>query len=237
MTDLQALIFDVDGTLAETEEAHRQAFNDTFKAHGLDWQWDRSLYKALLSVTGGRERMRHYIDHYRPGTGADLSNDEIAALHADKTRRYGAIVAAGAISLRPGVARLLREARETGLRLAIATTTSMTNVTTLLASTLGNEAETWFDVTGAAEQASSKKPAPDVYHWVLERLGLPVSACLAIEDSYNGLQAASTAGLTTLITPSLYTRDEDFSVAASIVPDLSSVTLTTLSALLESRTE
>lgn len=224
----QALIFDVDGTLAETEDTHRKAFNKTFRENGLDWNWDRTLYKKLLAVTGGKERMRHFIDDYSPATGRQLQAEDIAALHAKKTNIYNEMVASGEMTLRPGVAELLQQAREVGVRLAIATTTSQANVTTLITSTLGAQALDWFETIGAGEHAKHKKPAPDIYLWVLDKLKLPAAACLAVEDSANGLRAAMAAGLATLITPSVYTDDEDFSQALLQVPDLSHADLKSL---------
>lgn len=218
---LQALIFDVDGTLAETEEAHRHAFNDAFQAAGFAWYWDPSLYLRLLAVAGGRERIRHYLAMLQPEFLADPDLDAlIATLHADKTRRYAERVAAGEVALRPGVRRLLDEAQSAGLRLAIATTTGMSNVLALLDVTLGTGGRERFEAIGAGEQATAKKPAPDVYRWVLEQLDLPPSACLAIEDSSNGLRAALGAGIPTVITRSRYTQDDGVAGAVAVVDDL-----------------
>jgi HAD superfamily hydrolase (TIGR01509 family) len=199
---LQALIFDVDGTLSETEELHRIAFNAAFEAAGLPWQWDQALYAELLLVTGGKERMAHYIEaHGRP------ERPDIAALHKDKTARYTALVDGGGCSLRDGIAETLQEAKAAGLRLAIATTTSRPNVDALLRATLGHDP---FDVIAAGDEVKAKKPAPDVYQLALERLGLPASACIAIEDTLNGLRSAQGAGLRCSITPSLYGGEGPF---------------------------
>jgi beta-phosphoglucomutase-like phosphatase (HAD superfamily) len=167
---LRALIFDVDGTLAETEELHRQAFNQSFAAFGLPWAWDQALYKQLLDVTGGKERIAHFV-----GDGS-LPAETIAALHADKTQRYAHLVASGGVTLRPGVRRLLSEAEGQGVRLAIATTTSRPNVDALLQATLGRQP---FEVIAAGDEVPAKKPAPDIYRLALHRLGLPPSDCAA----------------------------------------------------------
>lgn len=221
MTDLASLIFDVDGTLAENEEGHRAAFNRVFAEWGLGWHWDRAIYDRLLSVTGGRERLHHYIEHYRPSFHPTLPRDQfIGALHARKTEHYVALLAQGGIPLRPGVARLIRESRAQGLRLAIATTTSLSNVIALLEIALGGQARDWFEVIAAGDAVAQKKPAPDIYVNALERLDIDPARCLAIEDSANGLQSALGAGVQTLITTSEYTRNENFSGASLVVDQL-----------------
>jgi beta-phosphoglucomutase-like phosphatase (HAD superfamily) len=217
---LVALIFDVDGTLANTErDGHRVAFNRAFAEAGLPWHWDVVLYSELLAVTGGKERMRHYLERHRPDWPRPVDLDAlIARLHAAKTRHYTALLAEGVIGLRPGVRRLLTETRASGLRLAIATTTTPDNVTALLRAALGPEGESWFEVIGSGDVVPAKKPAPDIYYYVLERLGLPAAACLAFEDSENGLRAAHAAGLKTIVAVNDYTRSQDFS-GATIVLD------------------
>jgi beta-phosphoglucomutase-like phosphatase (HAD superfamily) len=227
---LQALIFDVDGTLADTEcDGHRPAFNAAFEEAALGWHWDVDLYGKLLAVTGGKERIRFYAERYDPDFLAQADADEIIRrLHAAKTRHYLAMLKAGRIPLRPGVAELLIEAHVAGMRLAIATTTTPENVTTLLGASLAPEAINWFEVIGAGDIVPKKKPAPDIYLWVLERLGLPPEACLAIEDSANGLKSALAARLPTLITRSSYTVDEDFHGALAVLPDLASTQLNKL---------
>lgn len=217
---LRALIFDVDGTLAETEEAHRAAFNETFAEAGLPWAWDRETYRNLLKTTGGKERMRAHIDSLGDSAPA-MSDDRIAALHRAKTLRYAANVAAGRAPLRPGVAALIGAARAAGLKLAIATTTSRPNVEALARAAFGREAGEIFDVMACGDEVKRKKPAPDVYLLALDRLGLDAADCLAFEDSRNGLLAAKGAGLAVVVTPGVYTDDEDFSEADILLPDLS----------------
>lgn len=203
---IRALVFDVDGTMAETEELHRSAFNQAFAEAGLSWRWDRDLYKDLLHVTGGRERILAYGG--RIGQTVDA-----AALHRRKTEIYNALLRDGGISLRPGIALLIERARLEGLALAIGTTTSRPNVLSLLDATLGIGAARLFSSIRTGEDVASKKPDPEVYHLVLADLGLPGDHCLCVEDSRNGLLAARAAGLRTLITPSLYSEGEDFSGA------------------------
>jgi HAD superfamily hydrolase (TIGR01509 family) len=230
MNTLQALIFDVDGTLADTErDGHRVAFNLAFRDAGLDWHWDEALYGELLAVTGGKERMRFYCERHLPEFLQQADADaRIKALHAAKTAHYVKLVESGALPLRPGVARLIAEARAAGLRLAIATTTTPENVTVLLRASMAPDAMEWFEVIGAGDVVPAKKPAPDIYRWVLERLGLPPAACLALEDSENGIKSSLAAGIPTLVTESEYTRGQDFSGALAVVPDLEATTLADL---------
>jgi len=219
MKRFAALIFDVDGTLAETEEIHRRAFNESFAHFGLDWHWSAALYAELLLVTGGKERMRHFAA--REGKPlSDLTDGRLAELHRYKTTRFGELIAAGACALRPGVVELLNVARARNQRLAIATTTSRDNVDALLRATLGERGLGLFDPIVAGEDVVDKKPAPDVYLKALDLLGLPACECLAIEDSRNGLISASAAGIPVLITRSAYFRHETFDGAFAVVESL-----------------
>ncbi|WP_306006439.1 HAD-IA family hydrolase [Aquicoccus porphyridii] len=213
----KALIFDVDGTLAETEEAHREAFNRAFTEAGLDWNWSVEDYGRLLKTTGGKERMRRHRDEI----GADGPDDEtIAALHLRKTELYAGILASGELVLRPGVADLIAAAAAAGVRLAVATTTNLPNVEALCRACWGRAASEVFEVIAAGDEVAAKKPAPDVFLLSLERLGLPAGDCIAFEDSLNGLRSARGAGLRVAVTPSAYTADETFAGAEWVLPDL-----------------
>ncbi|MBN9040954.1 MAG: hypothetical protein BGP05_07475 [Rhizobiales bacterium 62-47] len=214
-----ALLFDVDGTLAETEELHRRAFNEAFAFFELPWIWDVALYRRLLRVTGGKERIKFFIREIS-GDDGSISNERIAEIHRFKTARYGALVETGACQLRPGVADLVLAASDRGQRLAIVTTASRHNVDALLEVTFGSAWQRYFPVVICGGDVRHKKPAAEAYLKALDYLELPPDRCLAIEDSRNGLLAAKGAGIPVLITRSHYFQDDDFSGALRIVGDL-----------------
>jgi HAD superfamily hydrolase (TIGR01509 family) len=216
---LQALIFDVDGTLAETEEFHRDAFNQAFARFGFYWLWDRELYKELLKVTGGKERILHYLRQFKP-EDLDRAQPRIAEIHQLKTQIYEEIIQQGAVELRPGVSRLIAEAQSSGVSLAIATTTSLSNVHALLERTIGAREIESFQVIVAGDEAPAKKPSPDAFEIALKRLNKSASECIALEDSANGVMAAQRAGLKVIATPGIYTADDNFTGASSVISDL-----------------
>jgi HAD superfamily hydrolase (TIGR01509 family) len=220
---LKAIIFDVDGTLADTEEAHRQAFNAAFREAGLPWNWSKPQYAELLLTTGGKERIAAYLKSLDLADGERRTlSARIADLHKAKTGHYMRIVSAGEVPLREGVVRLLDEARDAQLPLAIATTTTAANIEALLRTTLGDDALARFAVIGAGDQVVHKKPAPDIYELVLQKLELAADDCVAIEDSANGLTAAKAAGIFTIVTPSYWTQSENFAAADLLLPSLGS---------------
>lgn len=222
MSKLEALIFDVDGTLADTErDGHRVAFNQAFTEYGLDWNWDEDLYGKLLAVTGGKERMAFYLENFNTEYPADESTpDLIKELHASKTRHYTELLSTGCIPLRPGVRGLIDEARSNNMRLAIATTTTPANVTALLEHSLAPGSTDWFEVIAAGDIVPAKKPAPDIYDWALEKLNLPAESCLAFEDSENGIKSSLGAQLKTIITINGYTKEHNFDGAAIVLDNM-----------------
>jgi HAD superfamily hydrolase (TIGR01509 family) len=221
---VRAIIFDVDGTLADTEEGHRVSFNQAFQESGLEWHWDVQLYEKLLKVTGGKERIRHYVDAFLPNFPRPSDCDGfVKSLHALKTRHYTRMLREGLIPLRPGIKQFILDADAAGIALAIATTTSPENVTALLETGLGEDWEDYFSANGCGDIVPRKKPAPDIYFWVLEKLGLPAADCIALEDSENGLQASLAAGIKTFVTVNRYTRNQNFAGAAGVLEDLGSL--------------
>ena len=218
---IKAIIFDVDGTLSETEEVHREAFNSAFKEKGLPWHWDQTQYRQLLDVSGGKERIRHFIEQYdRKYLDEDDLDTFIRELHLAKTAKYTQLVRDGKARLRPGVRRMIDDAAGRGMRLAIATTTSVPNVEALLESAYGSEGMGLFEVICAGDSVPAKKPAPDIYCAALAQLNLAADECIAIEDSRNGLLSATAAGIATIITPGIYTNDQRFDESSLIVEDL-----------------
>jgi HAD superfamily hydrolase (TIGR01509 family) len=231
---LKALIFDLDGTLADTEETHRQAFNAAFIELGLWWDWSPPLYADLLKVSGGKERLRHYIGTLRvPPAERGRLLAIVPALHETKTRIYTELLVHGQRPFRPGVLPLLSAARGAGLKLAIASTTTSANVDALLAANLRDHRDVAIDVVACGDQVPAKKPAPDIYRLALGSLRLPAEDCVAFEDSMNGLRAAKAAGLATVVTPSPWTVHEDFAGADLVLPSLEGLELARLRQLLD----
>ena len=218
---IEALIFDVDGTLADTEEAHRQAFNDAFRAYDLGFHWGQELYRELLEVTGGKERLAAFFERTaRAASERQRLCGLIPRLHATKTAFYRERIEQGRVPLRPGVRRLMSEARALGTRLAIASTTSPDNVAALLEGALGPGALGEFSVIATGDAVREKKPAPDIYLLALARLGVPARRAVAFEDSAIGVTAAKRAGLFTVATPGDWTRGQDFTAADLLLPSL-----------------
>jgi HAD superfamily hydrolase (TIGR01509 family) len=218
---LEALIFDLDGTMADTEEVHRQAFNAAFLEHGLFWDWRRHEYTELLKISGGHERVAAYIESLRlPEDEKAKLRELVGPIHRTKTRIYNELITEERVPLRTGVARLVREARAAGKQLAIASTTTAANVRQLITGALGEEMYYWFKAIVCADHVGHKKPSPDIYQLVLAELALSASECVAFEDSASGVRAARAAGLFTIVTPTLWTRQQDLTAADLFLHDL-----------------
>ncbi|MBI3479821.1 MAG: HAD-IA family hydrolase [Nitrosomonadales bacterium] len=221
---IKAIIFDVDGTLADTEDGHRKSFNKAFAECHLPWNWDVALYDKLLKVTGGKERIKYFVSDFLTGyTKPDNFDDFVKHLHAVKTRHYTQMLGEGLIPLRPGIKQLIQDAHQAGITLAIATTTTPENVSALLEVGLGKDWERYFAANGCGDIVPAKKPAPDIYFWVLDKLGLPAADCIALEDSNNGLRSSLAAGIKTFVTINHYTRNQNFEGAAAVFDDLSNL--------------
>ncbi len=221
---LKALIFDVDGTLIDSErQGHRIAYNRAFSESGLNWNWDEETYSHLVKVCGARERLRHFLGSTAVDGLSQIADDPeafIEDLYQKKTRHFISIAETGALSPRPGIERLLHEARQKGLTLAIASSSDETNVRTLLRHAFAENIESWFQYIGAGDTATRKKPDPEIYRAVLQKLGISANQCLAFEDSGPGLNAASSAGIPTIVTWNEYTRNDCFQGAALLVEHL-----------------
>ncbi|MCS7102208.1 MAG: HAD-IA family hydrolase [Burkholderiaceae bacterium] len=219
MSRVQALLWDVDGTLAETErDGHRVAFNRAFEALGIPWRWDEAHYGRLLRITGGRERILHDMRN-RSDAPPPAERDRIAAaLHAKKNAFYAEMMARAAIPLRPGVQGLLEQAQGAGVRLGIVTTTSRSNVDALLRAHFGADWLRQFAVVVCGEDVARKKPDPEVYVKALAALQIDPLQAVAVEDSPGGVAAARAAGVPVIVTRSYYFPNDTVEDAIAIGP-------------------
>ena len=222
MSALRALLWDVDGTLAETErDGHRVAFNLAFEALGLPWRWDVARYGALLRVTGGRERLMHDMSTRTDAPPTPGERDALArALHARKNAFFADLVRGGRLPLRDGVQALMQECAERGVRMAIATTTSRVNVEALLGLHLGARWHERFAAVVCGEDVRRKKPDPEVYQLALRALRIGPLEAVAIEDSPGGVAAARAAEIPVVVTRSAYFADAAIDGAIAIGPGL-----------------
>jgi HAD superfamily hydrolase (TIGR01509 family) len=203
---LKALLWDVDGTLAETErDGHRAAFNLAFEACGLSWHWSVQRYGELLAVTGGRERLLHDMSTRTDSPSTAYEREALAReVHSRKNTLYAGFVGSHGIPLRPGVRELMDQCRSRGVRMAITTTTSRSNVDALLRAHLGPGWAGWFAALVCGDDVARKKPDPEVYTQALERLQLEPLQTIALEDSPAGVAAARAAGVPVVVTRSAY---------------------------------
>ena len=216
---MKALIFDCDGVLVDTErDGHRVAFNRAFAAAGIDAEWDVELYGRLLKIAGGKERMTHYFNEVGWPNGKNAET-LIPELHKRKTAIFTDLIAQGSLPLRPGVSRIVDEARAAGITLGVCTTSDPKAIDGVL-DLFGAQRKQWFEVVLAGDIVKKKKPDPEIYNLAKQRLALDARDCVVVEDSRNGLLASLGAGMPTLITTSTYTKNEDFKGAAEVVPEL-----------------
>ena len=216
---LKALIFDVDGTLAHTEESHLIAFNKAFKSLDLNWRWSKKLYKKLLQISGGSERIQYYITNYESNFKCDDINLFITKAHKLKTEYFQKIIKKGNIQLRTGIERLLLEAKNNALTLAIATTTTFCNVKYLFAGVNTCSLDD-FKIVATSDIIKNKKPAADIYKYILTKLNIKASECLAFEDSKNGFLAANSANIKSIITTNNWTEKQSFKGALIVTDSL-----------------
>ena len=221
MRKLKAIIFDVDGTLAATEETHRQAFNAAFIEFNIPFQWSVSEYIELLNISGGKERILKFLQSKEfEAPGNENLREYTLKIHQRKSEIYREKLIAGHIGLRNGVERLLKEARQKGISMAIATSTSTANVETVLKSALGEDALSYFETLVSCDLIADKKPSPAVYQYALANLGLKPENCIVLEDTSNGNRAALAAGMKTVISTHPLTADEDFTGASLVIDQL-----------------
>ena len=217
---IKGLILDVDGTIADTEEIHRQAFNQTFLEFNLEWHWSVEDYRTLLAISGGKERFKKCFNEDKSlKSRIDNPGIFIQKLHKRKSENYRSLLAADGIQLRAGIIRLINEARDKGIQIGIATSSSTANLRTLINKTLNLEPEDLFSAIVSGDIVTDKKPSPVVYQCVLAELGLPSEVCIAVEDTSNGNKAALNSELRTIITTHAYTINNDFT-GASLVIDI-----------------
>ena len=222
---MPALIFDCDGVLADTErDGHLPAFNQTFADAGVPIHWSQEEYGHLLAIGGGKERLASvftpiFVETAHLPTDPDKQRELIATWHKAKTKTYTDLVAAGVMPARPGIARIVEEARAAGWLLAVASTSAEASVRAVLEHAVGAERAADFAVF-AGDVVPAKKPAPDIYLLALRELGIGPQEAIVVEDSANGLRAALGAGIRTVVTVSSYTADEDFTGASLVVSSL-----------------
>ena len=220
---LKAILLGSIGTVAETSDIQRRAYNEALAEAGIDWQWDPEAYRKLLTEPGGRRRLMRLSS----AAGDLLSDEQIGAIHERKTEMACAEVARG-IELRPGIATLLQEAFDTGVLVAFVTSTYRPNIDAIATGAGGALPLERFAAVLTTEDCERGKPAPDVYLAALDRLGLDAAEAVAIEDSAASVSAAKAAGIYTIATPGLFTVGQDFGAADRVLESLEGVSIAEL---------
>ena len=218
---MKALIFDCDGVLVDTErDGHRVAFNRTFTKKGYPFSWSVDEYGQLLKVAGGKERMRYYFDQVSWPDDVTDKDLLIKELHRIKTDIFMEIITDGELPLRSGIARLIDEAIEKKIMLAVCSTSNERAVTMIIETMLGAGRKSHFRAILAGDMVSKKKPDPEIYLLALQKFEIKPDECVVVEDSRNGLLAARAAGMKCIITTNGYTENESFEEADLVVPEL-----------------
>ena len=218
---LSAVLFDVDGTISETEDFHRKSFNEAFKEFNLDWFWDEAIYKELINIGDGKERIEYYIKRAWPEM-LEYKNltKYINSIHKVKNEIFKDFIMDSEITFRPGVLRLINELKENDVRIAIVSSTTQEDLLTLFKNGLNMNPNSTFDLIAHGECTKKKRPSPEIYEWILEKLRIAPQSCVAIEDSLRGLKSAVNANINVLVTPSVYTKNENFEEANVVVSSL-----------------
>lgn len=229
---MQALIFDCDGVLVDTElDGHRVAFNRAFAQKGLHVEWSDADYGALLHTAGGKERMTRFFTESGWPVAEVKEREFIADLHRLKTSIFMDMIATGQLPLRPGIAAIIDEAIDAGVQLAVCSTSNERAVQSVVDVLLGPDRSKHMPVF-AGDMVPAKKPDPAIYLLARDTLGLDAAHCVVVEDSAIGLRAALGAGMHCIVTKSTYTGDEDFTGADRIVSNLDGTTLAMARALI-----
>uniref|UniRef100_A0ACD6AL07 Uncharacterized protein n=1 Tax=Avena sativa TaxID=4498 RepID=A0ACD6AL07_AVESA len=248
---LDALIFDCDGVILESEHLHRQAYNDAFAHFGVRCppaadaalDWDEAFYDDLQNrIGGGKPKMRWYFGEngwpsskiFETPPSSDSDREKLVDIIQDwKTERYKEIIKSGTVEPRPGVLRLMDEVRGAGIKLAVCSAATKSSVVLCLENLIGLERFTGLDCFLAGDDVKQKKPDPSIYVTAAKKLGVESKNCLVVEDSVIGLQAAKGAGMSCIITYTPSTANQDFKDAIATYPDLSNVRLEDLKLLLQ----
>ncbi len=234
MVHVKAVIFGAIGVIAETSDLQRQAFNRAFVEQGLDWNWNGATYQRLLTINGGRARLRAYREEKPQGSA--VSDALITTLHERKTHHYADLTSSGALRPRRGVAELIAKCRNAGIRVALCTSTSIENVEAIK-SALGDSLDFGaFESITTIDKIAAVKPAPDAYIHCLTQLGLSAHEVVAIEDTPVSMASAIAAGIAVIATPGAMTSDQDFSAASLVVDNLETLSLAQIDDLLADAT-
>ncbi|KAL6644628.1 hypothetical protein ACP70R_016236 [Stipagrostis hirtigluma subsp. patula] len=250
-SSLDALIFDCDGVILESEHLHRQAYNDAFAHFGVRCQpdaadplyWGEAFYDELQNqIGGGKPKMRWYFGEngwpsskiFETPPSTDADKEKLVDIIQDwKTERYKEIIKSGTVEPRPGVLRLMDEVKGAGIKLAVCSAATKSSVIMCLENLIGLERFNGLDCFLAGDDVKQKKPDPSIYVTAAKKLGVETKNCLVVEDSVIGLLAAKGAGMSCIITYTPSTANQDFKGAIATYPDLSNVRLEDLKLLLQ----